>query len=159
MTTRRSYIIAFLGLCGHYTWTFCRQQAPFGQYRISSRRNHGLCPWIELHDARSHRWHLHHCKNSFYPHRISQVFLEQARWALSADDCLWAHGNETGINYQDDYDRYLQLLIDGLDKHKKSILMSSESGTKPSSQPHWTPALVPDLEQLMMKQWHRHWRC
>jgi hypothetical protein len=27
-----------------------------------------------------------------------------------------------GINYQDDYDHYLQLLIDRLDKHKKSIL-------------------------------------
>lgn len=27
-----------------------------------------------------------------------------------------------GINYQDDYDHYLHLLIDGLDKCKKSIL-------------------------------------
>jgi hypothetical protein len=39
-----------------------------------------------------------------------------------ADDCLQAQGQKTGINYQDDYNRHLQLLIDGLDKHKESIL-------------------------------------
>ena len=59
--------------------------------------------------------------HSIPPSAHSSTILELAHLALSADNCLQAQGQEMRINYQDDYDHYLQLLIDGLDKCKKSI--------------------------------------
>lgn len=46
----------------------------------------------------------------------------QSRWALSADDFLQSVGNNTGINYARDFEEYLEILVRGLQKKKKSIL-------------------------------------
>ena len=48
--------------------------------------------------------------------------LSQSRWALSADDCLQGVGANTGINYGRDFEEYLEILMTGLQKKKKSIL-------------------------------------
>lgn len=41
---------------------------------------------------------------------------------MSSDDCLQAVGNNTGINYSKDFDEYLELLVLGLQKKKRSTL-------------------------------------
>lgn len=46
----------------------------------------------------------------------------QARWAVSADDCLEARGAQTGIDWLADFEKYLHYLLDGLNKRKASIL-------------------------------------
>ena len=46
----------------------------------------------------------------------------QSRWALSSDDFLQSVGNNTGINYARDFEEYLEILVRGLQKKKKSIL-------------------------------------
>lgn len=48
--------------------------------------------------------------------------LSQSRWALSADDCLQSVGANTGINYGRDFEEYLEVLMTGLQKKKKSVL-------------------------------------
>ncbi|EGO25328.1 hypothetical protein SERLADRAFT_407760 [Serpula lacrymans var. lacrymans S7.9] len=45
-----------------------------------------------------------------------------ARWALSPDECLKEKGNESGIRWHDDFDNYLEYLLSGLQKQKKSVL-------------------------------------
>ncbi|EGO19292.1 hypothetical protein SERLADRAFT_411786 [Serpula lacrymans var. lacrymans S7.9] len=45
-----------------------------------------------------------------------------ARWALSPDECLKEKGNESGICWHDDFDNYLEYLLSGLQKQKKSVL-------------------------------------
>ncbi|KAJ7581541.1 hypothetical protein C8J56DRAFT_1057520 [Mycena floridula] len=42
-----------------------------------------------------------------------------ARWALSPDDQLKSPGDHTGINYQKDFDEYLQKLLTGLRAKKR----------------------------------------
>ncbi|KII93188.1 hypothetical protein PLICRDRAFT_151672 [Plicaturopsis crispa FD-325 SS-3] len=44
-----------------------------------------------------------------------------ARWTVSADIALQAQGASTGINYADDFDLYLSMLIDGLRKRAKPV--------------------------------------
>jgi hypothetical protein len=46
----------------------------------------------------------------------------QSRWALSSDDFLQSVGNNTGINYAKDFEEYLEVLVRGLRKKKRSIL-------------------------------------
>jgi hypothetical protein len=46
----------------------------------------------------------------------------QSRWTLSPDDFLQTVGTNTGINYANDFDEYLEILMTGLRKKKKSIL-------------------------------------
>ena len=46
----------------------------------------------------------------------------QARWALSSDDFLQSVGTNTGINYRRDFEEYLEILMKGLRKKKRSIL-------------------------------------
>ncbi|EGO02882.1 hypothetical protein SERLA73DRAFT_47655 [Serpula lacrymans var. lacrymans S7.3] len=57
---------------------------------------------------------------------IQTVFLnpilQKARWALSPDECLKEKGNESGIRWHDDFDNYLEYLLSGLQKQKKSVL-------------------------------------
>src|ERR1700692_656542 len=60
--------------------------------------------------------------HSIPPSAHFSTISELAHWALSVDNCLWAQGQEMGINYQDNHDCYLQLLINELDKRKKLIL-------------------------------------
>jgi hypothetical protein len=50
------------------------------------------------------------------------MWFHQSRWALSSDDFLQSVGNNTGINYAQDFDEYLEILLTGLRKKKKSIL-------------------------------------
>jgi len=45
-----------------------------------------------------------------------------SRWALSSDDFLQSVGNNTGINYARDFEEYLEILVRGLQKKKRSIL-------------------------------------
>ncbi|EGO28575.1 hypothetical protein SERLADRAFT_406065 [Serpula lacrymans var. lacrymans S7.9] len=45
-----------------------------------------------------------------------------ACWALSPDECLKEKGNESGIRWHDDFDNYLEYLLSGLQKQKKSVL-------------------------------------
>jgi hypothetical protein len=46
----------------------------------------------------------------------------QSRWALSSDDFLQSVGTNTGINYRRDYEEYLEILMKGIRKKKRSIL-------------------------------------
>lgn len=53
---------------------------------------------------------------------VYKIYLSQSRWALSSDDLLQAVGTNTGINYANDFEEYLEVLMTGLRKKKKSIL-------------------------------------
>lgn len=46
----------------------------------------------------------------------------QSRWALSSDDFLQSVGTNTGINYKKDFEEYLEILMKGLRKKKRSVL-------------------------------------
>jgi hypothetical protein len=50
------------------------------------------------------------------------MFVSKAHWALSADECLQECGATTGINYMNDYEEYLKILLTGLRGRKKSII-------------------------------------
>ena len=57
--------------------------------------------------------------------QVSEYVIEfgfQARWALSSDPTLQAVGTSTGIHYFDDYEEYLNLLMTGLRRKKKSVI-------------------------------------
>jgi hypothetical protein len=47
---------------------------------------------------------------------------EQARWGLSQDDFLQERGLETGIHWHEEFDSYLQYLLQGLQQKKTSVL-------------------------------------
>lgn len=49
------------------------------------------------------------------------TFLTQARWALSKDEQLQARG-ASNINWADDFDVYLRILMEGLEQRKKPVL-------------------------------------
>ncbi|EGO30798.1 hypothetical protein SERLADRAFT_404811 [Serpula lacrymans var. lacrymans S7.9] len=44
-----------------------------------------------------------------------------AHWTLSPDDCLKEKGNKSGICWHNDFDNYLEYLLSGLQKQKKSV--------------------------------------
>lgn len=49
------------------------------------------------------------------------TFLTQARWALSKDEQLQERG-ASNINWADDFDVYLRILMEGLEQRKKPVL-------------------------------------
>lgn len=48
--------------------------------------------------------------------------INQARWALSADESLQEVGSSTGIRYFNDFEEYLTIIETGLKQKKKSII-------------------------------------
>jgi hypothetical protein len=69
--------------------------------------------------------------------------FSQCRWALSADDFLQSVGTNTGINYAKDFDEYLEILITGLRKKKRSILNVFRE---------WDRVIFPDSDESLVRQ-------
>ncbi|EGO25546.1 hypothetical protein SERLADRAFT_335289, partial [Serpula lacrymans var. lacrymans S7.9] len=66
-----------------------------------------------------------------------------ARWTLSPDDYFKERGAESGIHWHEDFDNYLQFLLSGLKKQKRSVLHIFRQ---------WDMALFPNTEHGLAGQ-------
>lgn len=69
--------------------------------------------------------------------------VSQSRWALSSDDFLQNVGTNTGINYGNDFEEYLEVLMTGLRKKKKSILNVFKE---------WDQVIFPNSDSSLVRQ-------
>ena len=78
--------------------------------------------------------------HSIYIHDLQ---VSQSRWALSSDDFLQNVGTNTGINYGKDFEEYLEVLMTGLRKKKRSILNVFKE---------WDQVIFPNSDSSLVRQ-------
>jgi len=78
--------------------------------------------------------------HSIYIHDLQ---VSQSRWALSSDDFLQNVGTNTGINYGKDFEEYLEVLMTGLRKKKRSILNVFKE---------WDRVIFPNSDSSLVRQ-------